>query len=506
MTPSLRKRNRQHFPKCGDAISVLWKNGSEEVWWSAHVITIQPKDGEDILATGCILYERSGEFNEEMAEVEFIFTSRNGVLLRDVTTSDPGTSGMTNLGKGISSSKKVNSMRNTCSWIYTRDLKDHVPKKCLKTTIIEDEQHTKNIGHEEHPNRESLTMSPSSTVLRENRIVLSNDITTGSMLPSSALNNVSPLSQIAMSSSMIFVNVISELRISLLLQFQSKFKPGNCLNSGDEYMVIKPSVSQVSCTLDSFVSICRHVKFNIKSVSPTFFPSSVFDHVSLATDVIKLSFNTFRELCIAIGIHDYRDFAELICKQGVEKYRNYLRIVGTSSSDDNMCKRDSIYVGSNINAIKAEKSQQVVDKVNRVSRSRTNWSALEGRFLSTWSLETVSVMEEYNSLTGGTELDGPEAVTNKTTTAIQMNDNSQNSDGIVPLTRTPWSQTFDLTWKRSVLPSTRIWTRDALRTGDVVFGRLQACIPTVIVTGEKSCSKLLPIIANINYSSNFNEF
>ena len=76
---------------------------------------------------------------------------------------------------------------------------------------------------------------------------------------------------------------------------------------------------------------------------------------------------------------------------------------------------------------------------------------------------------------------------------------------ISELNSKPWFQSFDMIWKRTVLPSSRIWTCDALRTKDVTFGQLQVSVPTILVTGDSAHAQILPLLCSVNYNKEFNK-
>lgn len=174
----------------------------------------------------------------------------------------------------------------------------------------------------------SQLRDPSSTVTLRNAPLHRGEHINSQLPPN---HNISPFNR-TVNAATDWSTVLTEMRVSLLLQFQSKFKPRRCLTSGDEYLVIKTYRTAVSCTLDTFVSICTYIKQQETIISPTFHLSyQATQNASLATDMLKLSFNRFRDFCVALGIRDYRDYAELTCKSGVEQRREYLRIVATSS-------------------------------------------------------------------------------------------------------------------------------------------------------------------------------
>ena len=140
MPPALRKRRLSKFPKSGDAISVLWKSEGEEVWWAAQVLNIETRSDGEVLAEGCILYERSGTFQEQIAKVHFMYTSRNGYLLRDVTNKSSASTSAGCSKKSTSVCKRTKDSRQaTCSWIYTRDLEIQKKKKLSSSTPSNDE-------------------------------------------------------------------------------------------------------------------------------------------------------------------------------------------------------------------------------------------------------------------------------------------------------------------------------------------------------------------------------
>lgn len=564
MPPALRKRSLSKFPKSGDAISVLWKTEGEDVWWAAQVLNIEPRSDGEVLAEACILYERTGAFQEQISKVHFIYTSRNGYLLRDVTNISSASTSAGCSKKLTSDCKRiVNRRQATCSWIYTRDLElqkkkkelssstpsndtisDRIETKNTQRTVPEDLKVITGTDHFPHqinglPTRSypeqhyqlsmpdvSQLRDPSSSTTLGNALFYRGEYVNSQLPPNHIISPLNGTLNAATDSS----TVLTEMRLSLLLQFQSKFKPGRCLTSGDEYLVIKSYRTDVSCTLDTFVSICKYIRQQETTISPTFHPSyQETQNASLATNMLKLSFNRFRDLCIALGIRDYRDYAELTCKSGVEQRREYLRIVATSSSDDHERRRDAIYIGSNVRCHGGDDYHYGNNgwKLNRLSRSRTNWSSQEGRFLSRWTLDQVGVIEEHQTLLSEREQGAHDSIASTTSPIASANIEDDNkllkhdsdSSPKSPMAGSnvpkeapmadntacgiPWCQTFDLTWKRIPLPSSRIWTRDALRTGDAVFGRLEVSIPTVIITGTASCFQLLPLMANINYKTEF---
>ena len=532
MAPSLRKRIQVNYPKCGDCISVRWKSGTEEVWWKANVLTVEPCNENEVLANGCIIYSKLKGFDEQMAEVQFMYNSSSGTFLRDITSTFASSSyhacsrsvysGANPTDEWMHLKKK--SKLNTCSWIYTRD----IPRKSEDTIInaskvklepsemlisnadelIKEptQNHTQTRGarkqfdfspslnHVTQHDITSLQVVNDSSVIDKNKVLYMNDANNSGYF-SSPISGTQGIENLLPTPN--FVNVLTELRLALLIQFQSKMKPGKCLKSGDEYLIIKNYSTQVSCTLKDFISICENINSQKSQLCPSFTPSTpTRANVSLATDSLRVSFHRFRHFCAALGMRDCRDYAELICKSGTEHYKQYLRIIGTSHSDDNIKKNDSIYLGSNVVLTDKDVNSSQSNHIIRLSRPRTNWSSQEGRYLSCWHLQRQCIIDEHNELYSH---------------AVQLQEehnggtrNNCNS-GTTKLTslREPWTQTFDVTWKRSPLPSSKIWTCDALRTSDVIFGQLHVSIPAIIVTGDTSCAQLLPLLANINYNEEF---
>lgn len=574
MPPSLRKRVVNNYPKPGDRISVLWSTGMTKQWWSAHVLNITTFDGDDPLATGCILYEKYGTFDEQISEVAFFYSKRNGLLLRETgPTSETASStkqstnhqSTTGTARTESEQGRKKMKISACSWLYTRDLPSEVMsnQKNISNTKLENGATTTDENStSKHQKKHASNYQPTSSIIYAP--VPSFAAASSGAAPKTTDNAQHPLHinsnpfRFHPKSINSFEKVITELRLSLLHQFQSKFKPGKCLNSGDEYLVIKTYSIHVSCTLDEFAAFCNYLHSNSDSFFPSFYPTfEATQNASLATECLQIKFNTFRHLCKSLGLRDYRDYAELVCKDGVEQFKHYLRIVGTSYSDDEEKRKDSIYVGSNVCG--SEKGSCIEDKLICLSRSRTNWSSKEGRFLSSWTVTEVERGEESKLIYTSTK---QEHVDNSNTEMIntehgeaeitpQQESNvegrvegeishhevgstspvqnfkgrnivkqetiEKRSDGQLANdgSRTeyhlrsddvpPWSKTFDLTWKRSAQPSSRIWTCDALRTGDVTFGRLQVTIPTLLITGDESHSQLLPMLCNINYNIEFNK-
>ena len=256
MPPSLRKRVKLNYPKCGDQISVLWTIGSEQSWWNAHVLTIDACTSNDTMATGSIVYEKSSQFEEQISDVEFFRTARNGTLLRDLTSSSSSTSFSSNTRRRQPTNSVSNEVTSTlvtkkrkatvCSWTYTRDLETSTHAS-QKVDISKHHLNCDNIKVEEHEISINQVITPFKAEPK---------LEQGSNISSHFKNgyNSSPIC-LPTSSDSSFIKVITELRLSLLMQFQSKNKAGKCINSGNEYLVRKIISTEVTCTLQEFTEL-----------------------------------------------------------------------------------------------------------------------------------------------------------------------------------------------------------------------------------------------------------
>lgn len=517
MTPSLRSRalsgQLKCIPKCLDDIAVLWNEADGASWWPAQVLSVSVCPPEtNCVASGTIVYASKLGYEEEIWNVEFLFSQKEGQMVKhiapchdqsdsEVYLNTVNAINAWTLESAVDSARvtkrlKVKdrfNMKPHCSGIKNKTL--HSSSHCCPT----DQHFRADSGAELTPNSKNTSLEaldPTYTIAKgrnvpelttkDGNIDFGESPTTQTCLPSNLLpaafddisKRLNKLEQVmtegiphhsvpkTVCEDEALHLVILNLKHAFLSKWQRCVPPKSFLSSGTEGLVDHSVSCHTPCSLALFSRFAAHVSKHADVGPAAHFSPSFYacEKPSTAAQCLSIRFCTFAPILQIINLRDGRDYDKILFREGADNKRPFLRILGahkrlSSAKTKEGCEIDMICVGVSVPVDEAENAGDGQTSTPNDSyteclvlrRRREIWDDSLGRFLDPWEAKRQS----FPILTE----------------TISRAPNEGDS-----------FKYCKVLWKAAEPLSSRVWTADALRTNEVL-GKLEIQLPVVMLYG-----------------------
>ena len=263
-------------------------------------------------------------------------------------------------------------------------------------------------------------------------------------------------------------HILLQLKMDLLLKLQRPLKQPLCSTQSSQSpfgKILRPSSMclYTPCTLSSFTSLCEHITKDIKYKSGEDFflyPKTLdIKKPPRGSGHLAVILFSLTHLLTVLDIRDKRDYNRVLRSVYIPESDNVVpvvRLLGGFQGDlEDSQNPQSLFVGSSCYNLKCAESENLsVGNLKALSlrRETSLWDTNNYYFQHNLDLEHTNNLLDY------------------------CNSDSFCLDDL---------SAFLFTWTPATLPSSRIWTRDALDMGTFTPGSLRLTLPVLTFSGNR---------------------
>ena len=461
-----------------DEIKVLWRVGSDMVWWVATVLDADSHFAPPVVATGVIRYEAYGRHKVEECEVEFLLTPGKDRLLRHkgTNTEDFDTNSWLYLSESFPTLKEAPEM-------VGRTATSDAASGCDASTVGPGMTSDAAGG---------CDVSPTKT----NAPVNSTDMHIVACVPSRNVGNEGSVASLLPVAYDELPIALLEIRNELLLKLGARWSiPRKLITMTGDGLYGYTIQASVGCTLIAFQVVAKQISVllpNDRAVCvPSFYEAQ---RCSISIPEIKIYVHDLQSLCIILGINDFRDFRNMLSQDTRTSSERLLLFVGAAGQKKVRDGNGTVTVNRAVlgNSVMPRNMPTVHSRscLSPTSGSATELGVLQGGHDHVFEQPHTfydEVVKCYHSPWRKVAIPQDEYV------PFDMNVDSAGDCNVDEAS----TQCIYLSWKPAATPSRRRWTDDALHTGREVLGFLSLNVFVVACMGTHSIRELGRLLRDV---------